>query len=187
MVPGTSFMHSMRTHDRIRSICLPQNQGKGAATRAGIAAARGSICLIQDADLEYDPRDYPALIAPIQDGLTRVVYGSRVLHPENEYPFDLFRVGSFVVTQSTNLLYGSRLTDEPTCYKVFTTEFLQSLPLTCTGFEFCPEVTAWALKRGEQIIEVPIRYQKRTVEEGKKIRWQDGVVALWTLARLRFK
>ena len=116
-----------------------------------------------------------------------MVYGSRVLHPANEYPFDLFRVGSFVVTQTANLLYGCRLTDEPTCYKVFEREFLQSLPLECTGFEFCPEVTAWVRKRGERIVEVPIRYDKRTNEEGKKIRWQDGVEALWTLARLRFK
>jgi dolichol-phosphate mannosyltransferase len=110
-----------------------------------------------------------------------------VLCEENEYPLDAFRLGSFVVTQATNLLYGSRLTDEPTCYKAFEREFLKSLPLESRGFELCPELTGWARKRGETIVEVPIRYDKRTVAEGKKIRWQDGVIALWTLLRVRFK
>ena len=163
-----------------------KNEGKGAAVRRGISAATAPISIIQDADLEYDPADYAAVIRPILEGETKVSYGSRVLCKENDYPIDSFRLGSFVVTWMANLLYGCRLTDEPTCYKAFDTEFLQSLPLCCQGFEFCPEVTAWTRKRGQRIVEVPIRYDRRTIEEGKKIRWTDGVVALWTLLRLRF-
>ena len=165
----------------------PENQGKGAAIRTAIDFARGQICIIQDADLEYHPSDFEAVIQPIVDGRTKVVYGSRVTHPENQYPLDLFRIGSFLVTQAANLLYRARLTDEPTCYKAFETQFLKSLPLESTGFELCPELTAWTRKRGEGIVEVPIRYDKRSVAEGKKIRWTDGIIALWTLLRLRFK
>ncbi len=126
-------------------------------------------------------------MAPIVDGSSNVVYGSRVLHPDNTYPLDLFRIGSFAVTQLANLLYRSGLTDEPTGCKAFRTELLKDLPLRSTGFEFCPEVTAWVRKRGESIVEVPIRYRKRSVAEGKKIQWQDGVIALWTLVALRFR
>ena len=174
-----------RTEPRMQLLLHEKNIGKGAAIRRGIAAATAPISIIQDADLEYDPCDYAAVIRPILQGETKVSYGSRVLCKENEYPLDWFRFGSFVVTWTTNLLYGCRLTDEPTCYKAFDTEFLQSLPLSARGFEFCPEVTAWTRKRRQRITEVPIRYDRRTIEEGKKIRWTDGVVALWTLFRLR--
>jgi glycosyltransferase involved in cell wall biosynthesis len=175
------------TDDRVQVFLHEQNLGKGAAIRTALQHATEDITIIQDADLEYHPSDYAAVIQPIQDGQSRVVYGSRVLCRDNEYPIDTFRVGSFVVTQLANLLYGCRLTDEPTCYKAFDTELLKSLPLEASGFELCPELTAWTRKRGEAIAEVPIRYSKRTVAEGKKIRWQDGVIALWTLLRLRFK
>ena len=174
-----------RGERRIQLFLHEKNEGKGAAVRRGISAARAPITIIQDADLEYDPADYAAVIRPILEGETKVSYGSRVLCKDNDYPLDWFRFGSFVVTWTANLLYWCRLTDEPTCYKAFDTEFLQSLPLCCQGFEFCPEVTAWTRKRGQRIIEVPIRYDRRTIEEGKKIRWTDGVVALWTLLRLR--
>mgnify|MGYP004144092637 CR=1 FL=1 len=127
------------------------------------------------------------VIQPILDGHSNVVYGSRVLHPDNQYPLDLFRVGSFVVTKVANLLYGAGLTDEPTCYKAFKTSLLQSLPLKAEGFDFCPEVTALVRKQGERIIEVPIRYDKRSVAEGKKIRWHDGLLALWVLVRLKLQ
>jgi len=170
---------------RIRLVFHERNQGKGAAIRRAIAMADGEVCIIQDADLEYDPRDYEGLLAPIHQGVSRVVYGSRVINPRNRYPLDRYRIGSYVVTETTNLLYGTRLTDEPTCYKAFDTRLLKSLPLRATGFEFCPEVTALVAKRGEKIVEVPIRYQKRSVAEGKKIRWHDGAIALWTLVRLR--
>jgi dolichol-phosphate mannosyltransferase len=173
--------------DRIQVIFHEQNQGKGAAIRTALAHANCPISIIQDADLEYSPSDYPAVIQPIVDGQTKVSYGSRVLKESNHIPLDWFRVGSFLVTQATNLLYGTRLTDEPTCYKAFDTAFLRSLPLEATGFELCPELTAWTSKRGETITEVPIGYAKRTVAEGKKIRWQDGFIAIATLARIRFK
>jgi len=162
------------------------NQGKGAAIRTALVRATSPVSIIQDADLEYSPADFPKVIQPILEGQARVVYGSRVLMQTNEYPIDTFRVGSFVVTIAANLLYGCRLTDEPTCYKAFDTAFLQSLPLRSTGFELCPELTAWSCRRGATIVEIPIQYDKRSVAEGKKIRWTDGVIALWTLLRLRF-
>jgi glycosyltransferase involved in cell wall biosynthesis len=163
-----------------------KNAGKGAAIRAAIARATGEICIVQDADLEYDPQDYPALLEPILAGRTNVVYGSRPLNKENDYPLDSFRAGAFALTWLTNVLYLCRLTDEPTCYKVFRTDLLKSIPLRCTGFEFCPEVTAKVRKRGEKIVEVPISYQKRSIEQGKKIRWNDGLIAIWTLVKHRF-
>lgn len=175
------------TDQRLNVIFQPSNRGKGACIRMALAEATGTITIIQDADLEYSPDDYGAVIDPIAKGQSNVVYGSRVLCADNVYPLDFFRVGSFAVTQVANLLYGLQLTDEPTCYKAFDTEFLRSLPLSANGFELCPELTAWTRKRGENIIEVPIQYTKRSVAEGKKIRWQDGVLAIWTLLQLRFK
>ena len=172
---------------RVEVLFHDRNRGKGAALRTAIGRAKAPIVIIQDADLEYDPADFKAVIEPIARGECNVVYGSRVLHPDNTYPLDSFRIGSFAVTQVANLLYRADLTDEPTCYKAFRTTLLQSLPLEADGFEFCPEVTAWVRKRGETIVEVPIRYAKRSVAEGKKIRWHDGVTALWTLLALRFR
>ncbi len=172
---------------RIEVVFHKTNRGKGAAVRTAIERVTAPIVIIQDADLEYDPSDFNAVIAPIAEGQTNVVYGSRVLHPENEYPLDSFRIGSFVVTQTANLLYQAGLTDEPTCYKAFKSTLLKSLPLKSDGFDFCPEVTALVRKRGESIVEVPIRYSKRSVAEGKKIRWHDGAIALWTLITLRFR
>ena len=170
----------------VRVIFHERNQGKGAAVRTAIQHAQGEICIVQDADLEYDPADYPALIAPIREGRTQVVYGSRPLHPENHYPLDFFRLGSLMLTLAANLLYFCWITDEPTGYKVFRTDLLKSIPLRCTGFEFCPEVTAKVRKRGHRIVEVPIRYHKRSVAEGKKIRFRDACIGLWTLIKYRF-
>lgn len=174
-----------RDDPSITLIQLPNNQGKGAAVRRAIERATGRITIIQDADLEYYPDDYLALIEPIAQRRSKVVYGSRPRHPDNEYPLDVFRVGSFVLTMLTNVLYLCWLTDEPTCYKVFDTDLLKSIPLKCRGFEFCPEITAKVRKRGEKIVEVPIRYDKRSVEEGKKINWKDGVYGIWTLLKHR--
>ena len=174
-----------RDGERFRVVEHAENQGKGMALRTGIPLCRGEITIIQDADLEYSPSDYPALIAPILAGQTEVVYGSRRLRRENDYGFDRYLAGSLLLTHTANLLYGCGITDEPTCYKVFRTELLQSIPLRCTGFEFCPEVTAEVARRGHHIVEVPIRYHKRTVEEGKKIAWQDAAIGLWTLVRCR--
>ncbi len=176
-----------RDDPSLRVFFSDRNHGKGAAIRKAIEHARGEICIVQDADLEYDPKDYPALIQPILDGKTNVVYGSRPLRKENHYPLDLFRVGSLLLTWLTNILYFCHITDEPTCYKVFRTDLLKSIPLKCEGFEFCPEVTAKVRKRGEKILEVPIHYNKRSVEEGKKIRWTDALTGAWTLIKYRFK
>jgi glycosyltransferase involved in cell wall biosynthesis len=172
--------------DEIEVAFHERNTGKGAAIRTAIDLARGRIAIVQDADLEYDPQDYPALIAPILAGETKVVYGSRPKCPENDYPLDLFRLGSYLMTAAASLLYTCRLSDEPTCYKVFDMDLLKSIDLRCTGFEFCPEVTAKVRKKGERIVEIPIRYYKRSVEEGKKIKARDLFVGLWTLLKYRF-
>jgi len=170
----------------IRALLHERNRGKGAAIRTALAEARGEIVIIQDADLEYDPEDYPRLIAPIVRGETNVVYGSRYLSHENPLPLTHFKVAALLLNAMANLLYGTRLTDEATCYKVFRASLLKSLPLDCVRFEFCPEVTARVAKRGERILEIPIRYHYRTREQGKKIGWRDGFEAIWTLLRYRF-
>jgi glycosyltransferase involved in cell wall biosynthesis len=172
-------------YPQVRVIYQESNQGKGAAIRAGIPHIRGDYVIIQDADLEYDPADYPSLLKPILEGKSSIVYGTRFLkqRPPMRLPN---RIINWLLARMVNILYGSPITDEATCYKLFRTETLRSLPLTCQRFEFCPEVTAKALRRGFQIVEVPIHYQARSIAEGKKIRWTDGVMAIWTLLRYRF-
>jgi dolichol-phosphate mannosyltransferase len=162
-----------------------ENGGKGSAVRAGISASTGDYLIIQDADLEYDPNDYADLLAPLVAGEADVVYGSRVLGPDRRGPL-WFYLGGRIITLWANLLYGARLTDEPTCYKLFRGDFIRALPLECRGFEFCPEVTAKVLKQGLHIVEVPIRYRPRSVAQGKKIRAGDGLRALYELLRWRF-
>jgi glycosyltransferase involved in cell wall biosynthesis len=170
----------------IRALFHERNRGKGAAIRTALAEAQGEITIIQDADLEYDPEEYPKLVAPIARGETNVVYGSRYLAHDNPLPLTHFKVAVLLLNAMVNLLYGTRLTDEATCYKVFRTSLLKSLPLRCERFEFCPEVTARVAKRGERILELPIHYHFRTRAEGKKIGWRDGFEAIWTLLRYRF-
>lgn len=165
-------------------VITKENGGKGSAVRAGIDASTGEYVIIQDADLEYDPEDYPALLAPMLAGEADVVYGSRVHGPSKRGQAKFF-YGGRLVTAVTNLLYGSHLSDEPTCYKLFRGELLRKIPLTCTGFEFCPEVTAKVLRMGKRIIEVPIHYHPRSIEEGKKIRPMDGFWAIWELLKWR--
>ena len=169
----------------IHAIFHPRNQGKGMAIRTGIKQAMGDFIIIQDADLEYDPQDYFKLIKPIKDGKAQVVYGSRFTG-EHRNMFFWHWVANQCLTLITNILYNTTLSDMETCYKVFPTKLLKSIPLNCRRFEFEPEVTAKILRQGIRIYEVPISYAGREYWEGKKIAWQDGFIALWTLIRYRF-
>jgi glycosyltransferase involved in cell wall biosynthesis len=170
---------------RIRLVRHPQNRGKGAAIRSALEHAQGDYCLIQDADLEYEVSDYPAILTPLHDGAD-VVYGSRFLsrrHPEGMRLPNL--LANRILTLTANLLFGLSITDEATCFKAFRTDLLRSLELACSGFEFCPEVTAKLGNRRVHIVEVPISYSARDVAAGKKVRWTDGVEAMWVLIKHR--
>lgn len=164
---------------------LERNSGKGAAIRAGLEHVTGDIVIIQDADMEYDPKQYPDMIGPFEDPEVQVVYGSRFLGDIRGMRFQN-RLGNHFLTWAVNVLFRAKITDEATCYKAFRTDLIKSLPLKCTGFEFCPEVTALILKRGISIREIPISYVGRGVAEGKKVKWTDALVAIWTLAKYKF-
>jgi len=168
----------------LKLIRQPENQGKGRAIRRALEEVNGDVVLIQDADLEYDPNDYPKLLAPIESGEADVVYGTRA--PEFRGMRLPHRIFNWIAARLANLLYGAGISDEATCYKVFRTSVIKSIPLKCERFEFCPEVTAKVRRRGIRIHEVPVSYQARSVGAGKKIRWWDGVEALWTLVKYRF-
>lgn len=162
----------------------PVNGGKGTAIRLGLERVTGDVVVIQDADLEYDPADYTALVTPILEGRATVVYGSRFLGTCEGMRWPN-RVVNAVLAWLVRALYRQPITDEATCYKAFRADVLRGLPLRCERFEFCPEVTALLSRRGHRIVEVPIRYRARTTNQGKKIRWTDAVVAVWTLVSLR--
>jgi glycosyltransferase involved in cell wall biosynthesis len=169
----------------VRVIHHPVNQGKGAAIRTGLAEARGDLVLIQDADLEYDPSDWPRLLDPILKGKARVVYGSRFTgERKNMLPLHWF--GNRVLSLVTNVLYRSTLSDMETCYKLFDARVLSGLTVVSDRFDFEPEITAKVLRRGYRIYEVPISYAGREFDEGKKITWRDGVSALKALVKFRF-
>ena len=162
-----------------------ENRGKGAALRTGFASVRGDLVVIQDADLEYSPEEFPMLIELICEGRADVVYGSRFLGRHRVFLFTHY-LGNRVLTLLTNVLYNTMLTDMETCYKVMRTEVLRSMTLRSNGFGIEPELTAKIFKRGYRVYEVPITYDGRGYEDGKKIGWRDGVVALWVLLKYRF-
>lgn len=184
---GTAdFVESLQDIDSIVIHRMPQNSGKGSALRAGFAIARGDVIIVCDADMEYKPSDIPGVLGPLLSGQADIVYGSRFMGDIKGMKF-ANRLANRLLTSAVNMLFGARITDEATAYKAFNRSVLTSIDLKCTGFEFCPEVTAKTLKRGYKIIEVPIAYEARSIEEGKKIKWQDGFIAIWTLVKYRFK
>lgn len=171
----------------VRAFYHERNQGKGAAVRTGLQNATGDFLVIQDADLEYDPREYRLLLQPILEERANVVYGSRFRGGPTKTMFFMHMLGNRFLTLVTNILYDTILSDMETCYKCFRAEVIRDIPLRARGFEFEPEVTAKILKRGQRIYEVPISYTGREFEEGKKISpWRDGLKAVWTLVKYRF-
>jgi glycosyltransferase involved in cell wall biosynthesis len=183
---GSDKILSALQDSTVRVIRHPRNRGKGAAVRTGIEAAKGDLVLIQDADLEYDPDDWPSLLAPMLKGKARVVYGSRFTG-ERKNMLPSHWIGNRLLTLITNLLYRSTLSDMETCYKLFDRAVLDQITVESDRFEFEPEITAKVLLLGERIYEVPISYAGRELSEGKKITWHDGLGALRTLVRYRFQ
>lgn len=172
--------------DRIKVVTHPQKSGKGTAIRSGLEVATGRFVVIQDADLEYFPEEIPSLMIPLLRGTAKVVYGTRF---SQGLPAGMAlpnKIVNRLLAFASRLLYGQKITDEATCYKAVDRNLLKSLRLECTGFEFCPEVTAKVSRAGEQIVEVPIRYVPRNKLAGKKIRWTDAPIAFWTLLKYRF-
>lgn len=169
----------------MRVIRHENNQGKGAAIRTGMAESRGDLLIIQDADLEYDPGDWPRMLDPIMKGKARVVYGSRFTgERKNMLPLHWF--GNRLLSLVTNVLYSSTLSDMETCYKLFDSQVLEGITIVSDRFEFEPEITAKVLRRGHRIYEVPISYAGREFDEGKKITWRDGFSASKALIKFRF-
>jgi len=176
----------------LKIVIFKHNRGKGAAIREGFKRAKGDIIAIQDADLEYNPQDLLRLVKPILDGTALVVYGNRFA----KYPLRIWGkertilpahwMGNKILTGLTNLLYGVRLSDMETCYKMVSKEVLSHLRLVSSRFEIEPEITAKILKKGFQILEIPIKVKPRTHTQGKKLHWHDGIKAVWTLIKYRF-
>lgn len=173
-------------HPNLRIIYHERNMGKGAAVITGFRAATCEVLLIQDADFEYDPREYPVLLKPIEEGIAKVVYGSRFLGGPRKAMNFWNMVANRSLTFATNILYNAILSDMETCYKVFRAEVVKDMLIRARRFEFEPEVTAKVLKQGIRIYEVPISYNGREWNEGKKIKWTDAPIALWTLFKYRF-
>jgi glycosyltransferase involved in cell wall biosynthesis len=172
--------------DRVRVILHERNHGKGAAVVTGLRAARGDVLLIQDADLEYDPRDYPVLLRPIEEGVADVVYGSRFLGAPHRVTMFWHMVANKLLTLMTNILYNTILTDMETGYKVFRREVIEGMNIRARRFDFEPEFTAKVLKRNYRIFEVPISFNPRDYSQGKKIKLKDAFEAVWTLLKYRF-
>ena len=183
---GTRDVLRQLADSTVRVINHDVNRGKGSAIRTGLQHVTGDLVLVQDADLEYDPEDWIKLLAPILRGKARVVYGSRFTGERRNMLF-LHWIGNRFLSLVTNVLYNTTLSDMETCYKLFDRSLLDGITLRAQRFEFEPEVTAKILRRGVRIYEVPISYTGREFDEGKKITWRDGFVALWTLVKYRFK
>lgn len=162
-----------------------ENRGKGAAIVTGLKAAAGDVVIVQDADMEYDPRDILKVVEPIFNGATQVSYGSRFKGEVIGMKLPN-RIANWLLAWMVSLLYGQRITDEATAYKAFRREIIQGIDLKCSRFEFCPEVTAKILRQGIRITEVPVVYRARTFDEGKKIGYRDFFSAVWTLVKYRF-
>jgi glycosyltransferase involved in cell wall biosynthesis len=172
--------------NNVRVILHEKNQGKGAAVRTGMHAATGEVLLIQDADLEYDPRDFPELLRPIEEGIADVVYGSRFLGRAHRVTMFWHLVANKLLTLMTNILYNTILTDMETGYKVFRREVIEGMTIRANSFNFEPEFTAKILKRNYRIFEVPITFNPRDYTQGKKIKLHDAFEAVWALLKYRF-
>lgn len=182
---STEILKKYQGQDGIQVIICEQNRGKGAAVREGIKAAGSTYAIIQDADFEYDPNDYAKLYPIIESGQADVVYGSRFMESTDYFYFRSLAANK-LLTFLTNVLYHTKLTDMETCYKLFKVADVREIPLHSRRFELEPELTTKLLKRGYKIVEVPISYNGRSYDEGKKIKPRDGVIALWTLLKYRF-
>jgi glycosyltransferase involved in cell wall biosynthesis len=182
---GTRKILPQLEDSTVRVMLHPENRGKGAAIRTGLAAVTGDLVLIQDADLEYDPEDWPKLLRPVLTGKATVVYGSRFTGERRNMMFWHW-IGNRFLSLTTNVLYNTTLSDMETCYKLFDRKVFDGITLKANRFDFEPEITAKLLRRGNRIYEVPISYAGRDFDEGKKITWRDGFVALYTLIKFRF-
>jgi len=172
--------------DQIKQCQHQKNQGKGAAVRTGLAQASGDVIIIQDADLELDPKEYTQLLDPIIKDQAEIVYGSRFLDNRNKHIPLITRLVNYLLAKTTNILFGTNLTDEATAYKVFKKSIMANITIKANGFDFCPEITAKFLRLGHNIFEVPISYCPRSKKAGKKLRLIDGALAVWTLIYYRF-
>lgn len=182
---GTTEILKEIKDERVKVIFKEKNEGKGAAIREGLKYMTGDVFVVQDADLEYDPMDWIKMLKLMEEKNASVVFGSRILGKSKKSSF-VFYLGGRILSMLANFLYNAQITDEPTCYKMIKRDVINSINLKCKRFEFCPEITAKVRKLGYKIYEVPISYNPRTIKEGKKIRWKDGLIAIWTLIKYRF-
>jgi len=171
--------------DQYNIVYHDKNRGKGAAIRTGLEKASGDFIIIQDADLEYDPNEYGKLLQPILDNEAQVAYGSRFLNKHSPR-YKLFYLGNKFLSLLFSILYGQKISDMETCYKVFSREVLKNIAIESNRFNFEPEITAKIVKAGYKIKEIPISYQSRSFKEGKKIGWRDGISAIWTIIKYKF-